>query len=155
MGKKKRENVGLEPIIPSKPTANITDAMRAEGSSEVFENANQPKTEMPPPPPKSDTSSYQAVTAYQLSSSDNSEASSRAANFVTSIKNKELKLEPKVKFTGEDQMLEFEGDLLEVYSQSSGTVSFDSFNAIAPTAVETIKSSGTRVCYCLFSYLVD
>lgn len=53
--------------------------------------------------------------------------------------------ETEVKYTGENMLLEFEGDVLSVYSQSSGTVSYDSFAPLQQNYLDKMKGDAKQV----------
>jgi hypothetical protein len=53
----------------------------------------------------------------------------------------------QIKYTEDDILLEFQGDVLSVYDQSSGTVSYDSFAPTGPETLESIKVGATWVSF--------
>lgn len=115
----------------------ILDSMRAEAqlhSPERFENPT-PLKSLPSSPKHEKSNGAQ---------SDSSVQSSTSGSLVSSPA-KKVERAPQVKFTGKDVLLEFQGDVLAVYSQSSGTISYDSFAPLPPAAFEKIKGDAKEV----------
>ncbi|CAD5215283.1 unnamed protein product [Bursaphelenchus xylophilus] len=114
MGKKKKE-VEMENVIPLKPTANITNLMRAEKTPEKFDNVV-----IPPKKPENLRTSEKPNQRKQNPPSKRSRPSA-------------------VVLTGRNEVVEFPVNIVGTISQSSGTVSYDSFKELNGVFLETLK----------------
>ncbi|KAK6736263.1 hypothetical protein RB195_019127 [Necator americanus] len=114
MGKSKRKK-HMNDKIPSKPTANISETMRKERAleGEVFENVST------------------AISG--------SLRSTKSTSLTRKLKKKKRKPVPPVNVLTEEKPIEFQNDILSIYSQTEGTISLDSVSSIGTAQVEKIK----------------
>ncbi|VDM08245.1 unnamed protein product [Wuchereria bancrofti] len=122
MPKSKRKDVKV--LIPEKPMANLTSAMREElyATPESFENAT-----------------------VQTSSSDTTEKATEA-KISDKMSTKEKKSEKEINnkqhiavITKVNDVQTYDADLFGTYSQSSGTISYDSINSMNDESLEKAK----------------
>ncbi|CAD5211052.1 unnamed protein product [Bursaphelenchus okinawaensis] len=109
---KKKKEIEMDDLIPTKPTANITSSMRAEKVPEQFENTKSAPKESPEKgkakaPPKK-------------------------------------KSPPLVKLTPKNEVIEFPVNIVNTISQSSGTISYDSFKELKPEILESLKGTAQK-----------
>uniref|UniRef100_A0A7I4Y6U1 Phosphoprotein n=1 Tax=Haemonchus contortus TaxID=6289 RepID=A0A7I4Y6U1_HAECO len=115
-GKGKSKRKQMSDVIPSSPKASITDSMRKERSSqgEVFENVQ---------------------TAHSAGDKSSRSIRTRSKRTIRSVRNKHLKVE----ILPAEPPINFENDILSVYTQTQGTISLDSVSDIDPTPLENLK----------------
>ncbi|CAG9530011.1 unnamed protein product [Cercopithifilaria johnstoni] len=133
MPKSRKKKNAITVLVPEKPTANLTSAMRTElyATPETFENA-----------------------IVQTSSNiipEKSEASKKAKIPQIATKKEILKKpgeeisKSNVMITKINDMQIYDADLIGTYSQSSGTVSYDSIKSVNNKSLEQAKSNGKYI----------
>ncbi|VIO94662.1 Uncharacterized protein BM_BM11076 [Brugia malayi] len=117
---KKKKKKDVKVLIPEKPMANLTSAMRQElyATPESFENAT-----------------------VQTSSSDTEKGTE--AKISEKMSTKEKKSEKEINntavITKVNDVQTYDADLIGTYSQSSGTISYDSINSMNDESLEKAK----------------
>ncbi|WKX94918.1 hypothetical protein Q1695_011852 [Nippostrongylus brasiliensis] len=116
MGKSRKKKKAMKDLIPSTPTANISETMRKERGfeGEVFENV---KT---------------------ANSADSSSSSQRSLKSSRSIRRSKDKI-ANVKILPSQPPIQFDNDILSVYTQTQGTISLDSVSAIESGPIEELR----------------
>ncbi|KAI6196471.1 hypothetical protein M3Y94_01113800 [Aphelenchoides besseyi] len=124
---KRRRQENVEPFIPINPTANISATMRAEArgeAPEVFENSD----------PKSNSIKLPPTTA--------------EATQPTAVDVKPVGRKPEIAFvTPVQPPIDFKADFITAFSQSSGTVSYDSFQPLMSTQLEAMKVDARQIVH--------
>ncbi|VDK81015.1 unnamed protein product [Litomosoides sigmodontis] len=129
--RKKKKNA-ITVLVPEKPTANLTAAMRTElyATAESFENApTQTSSNIP--------GKSKATTKVELSQ--------RATMNETLTKPEKDISKSNVMITTINDMQIYDADLIGTYSQSSGTVSYDSLKSMNNESLEKAKANGKYI----------
>uniref|UniRef100_A0A915PKX7 Uncharacterized protein n=1 Tax=Setaria digitata TaxID=48799 RepID=A0A915PKX7_9BILA len=135
--KKKKKNTTVNVLIPEKPTANLTTSMRNElySTPEYFEN----------------TSSHQASSISTITN-----ATTKGAELTMEMKKQSQMSSKKetpekevsknnVLVTEVNDVLTYDADVVGTFSQSSGTVSYDSVRSMNNDSLEKAKITGKYI----------
>uniref|UniRef100_A0A7E5A033 Uncharacterized protein n=1 Tax=Panagrellus redivivus TaxID=6233 RepID=A0A7E5A033_PANRE len=122
--KKLKKKKKVKPVIPKTLTANIGELRRNEMKEEPPEEFvnTAPKKAAPPPPPKTSDSSSSESANFETIKTSGVQASPTGSK-ESSIPKRPTKV---VHGSKEDKVIEYKIDIGRTYSQSSGTLSYDS-----------------------------
>ncbi|EFO21613.1 hypothetical protein LOAG_06873 [Loa loa] len=120
---KKRKDV-IKVLVPEKPAANLTSAMRMElyATPESFENAT-----------------FQASSSYVAGKATKTEISQKVPKKEILKKSEKEISKRNAMITKVNDVQSYDADVIGTYSQSSGTVSYDSIKSMNENSLEKAK----------------
>uniref|UniRef100_A0AC35FHD5 Uncharacterized protein n=1 Tax=Panagrolaimus sp. PS1159 TaxID=55785 RepID=A0AC35FHD5_9BILA len=138
--KGKKKKLKIKPVIPKSLTANLGETQKKERESEpeeIFEKVSKPKPKTSPTKSSDESSS--------TSASSNSAESTTKTISIQSLPKLPPRQSKCLHDEKKDKIVEYKIDVGRTYSQSSGTLSYDSINVADEAKVNTYRAMGVVV----------
>uniref|UniRef100_A0A914QG56 Uncharacterized protein n=1 Tax=Panagrolaimus davidi TaxID=227884 RepID=A0A914QG56_9BILA len=145
--KGKKKKLKIKPVIPKSLTANLGETQKKERESEpeeVFEKVSKPKPKTSPTKSSDESSS--------TSASSNSAESATKTISIQSLPKLPSRQSKCLHDEKKDKIVEYKIDVGRTYSQSSGTLSYDSINVADEAKVNTYRAMGVVVSFLKHSF---